>query len=128
MFLSSFCLNVYITAFITGRLFLYRRRFIANWGSPGSRHYSSMGTILIESYVPLTICTVPYLAMYYMNSPAQYMTALVLGEMQIIAPLMVMIRVSRGVAWDSSTAPQSLEDAVDRMIEAHELRTLQEVV
>ncbi|EIW74181.1 hypothetical protein CONPUDRAFT_85937 [Coniophora puteana RWD-64-598 SS2] len=122
MFLSSFCLNVYITAFIAGRLFLYRRRFKANWGMPGSRHYSSMGTILIDSYVPLTVCTVPFLATYLINNPAEYMVAVILGEMQIIAPLVVMIRVSRGVAWDSSMASESLEDAVDRMIEAQSLR------
>ncbi|EIW84742.1 hypothetical protein CONPUDRAFT_162090 [Coniophora puteana RWD-64-598 SS2] len=128
MFVSSFCLNVYVTALIAGRLYLYRRRFKENWGSPDSRHYSSMGVILIESYVPLTICTIPLLATYLTNHPAEFMVALILGEMQIIAPLVVMIRVSRGVAWDSSTAPQSLEDAVDRMIEAHELRTAQEVV
>ncbi|EIW84746.1 hypothetical protein CONPUDRAFT_162094 [Coniophora puteana RWD-64-598 SS2] len=128
MFISSFCLNVYITAFIAGRLFLYRRRFKANWGSPDTSHYSSMGSILIESYIPLTICTIPFLATYLLNHPAEYMAALILGEMQIIAPLVVMIRVSRGVAWGSSTAPQSLEDVVDRMIEAHELRTVQGAV
>ncbi|EIW80633.1 hypothetical protein CONPUDRAFT_82782 [Coniophora puteana RWD-64-598 SS2] len=31
--LSSFCLNVYATALIAGRLFVYRRRFRANWGT-----------------------------------------------------------------------------------------------
>ncbi|EIW80631.1 hypothetical protein CONPUDRAFT_82780, partial [Coniophora puteana RWD-64-598 SS2] len=127
IFSSSFCLNIYVTALIAGRLFLYRRRFKANWGSPDTMHYTSMGSMLIESYLPLTVFTILFFVTYLLNNPARYMTTSVLGQMQITAPLMVMLRVSRGIAWDSSTTPRSIEVAIDRALQVHEERAVQVV-
>jgi len=125
MICSSFCLNVHVTATIAGRLFHYRRRFKANWGSPDMGHYTSMGTILVESYLPLTFSTIPFLVTYALDNPAAYMFISILGQMQITALLMVMLRVSRGVAWSSSTAPHSVEDAIDRALAAHDEQSVQ---
>ncbi|EIW84729.1 hypothetical protein CONPUDRAFT_162078 [Coniophora puteana RWD-64-598 SS2] len=128
MICSSFCLNVHVTATIAGRLFHYRRRFKANWGSPDTGHYTSMGSILIESYLPLTFSTIPLLVTYTIDNPAVYMLVSILGQMQIIALLMVMLRVSRGVAWNSSTAPHSVESAIDRALAAHDEQFVQSAV
>jgi len=123
--LCSLCLNIYVTTLIAGRLLLYRRRFKANWGPPDKKHYTSMGSIFIESYLPLALFTIIFLVPYLLDNPAQHMTYSVLSQVQVTAPLMVMLRVSRGIAWDSSTTPRSAETAVDRALEIHELQVVQ---
>ncbi|EIW86140.1 hypothetical protein CONPUDRAFT_20296, partial [Coniophora puteana RWD-64-598 SS2] len=67
--LCSLCLNIFVTALIAGRLLLYRRRFKANWGLPDKKHYTSMGAIVIESYLPLTLFTVIFLVPYLLDNP-----------------------------------------------------------
>ncbi|EIW83639.1 hypothetical protein CONPUDRAFT_150710 [Coniophora puteana RWD-64-598 SS2] len=118
VFLSSFCLNIYITTLISGRLILYRRRFKNYLGSPDAKHYTSYGAILVESYSPLSFCSIAFFVTYFTDNPAQYMLAEVQDQMQVTAPLLVMLRVSHGIAWDSSMTPQSVEAAVDRAVEA----------
>jgi len=131
MLVISLALNIYVTLLIAGRLFAYRHRFKANWGSPHTKHYTSMGTMLVESYLVLALCTVAFVVVYSLDSLVQYMMAAILSQVQIIAPLMVMIRVSRGIAWEA-TVPGSLaasvEDAVDRALQAHDARISQLVV
>jgi len=124
MFIGSFALNLYVAILVAGRLFAYRRRFRANWGSPHTKHYTSMGAMLVESYFILALFTVAFVVTYLLNSPAQYMTAALFGQMQITAPLLVMLRVSRGVAWGPTT-PASVGSVVDRALEAHDLRATQ---
>ncbi|EIW86127.1 hypothetical protein CONPUDRAFT_114263 [Coniophora puteana RWD-64-598 SS2] len=124
MFITSFALNLYVTVLVAGRLFAYRRRFRANWGSPHTKHYTSMGAMLVESYLILALFTIAFVVTYLLNSPAQYMAATVFGQMQITAPLLVMLRVSRGVAWGSTT-PASVGSVVDRALGAHDLRGAQ---
>jgi len=118
VFLSSFCLNVYVAALISGRLLLYRRRFKTYLGSPDAKHYTSYGAILVESYLPLALGNIVFFVLYFLDNPAQWVMASIVDQMQIIASFLVMVRVSRGIAWDASMTPQSVDSAIDRALEA----------
>ncbi|EIW86055.1 hypothetical protein CONPUDRAFT_140790 [Coniophora puteana RWD-64-598 SS2] len=122
----SLSLNVYITTLIAGRLYAYRRRFEANIGSVHAMHYTSIGTMLVESCAALVMFTIVLAATYLTNNPAEYMICVVLVQVQIIVPLMVMIRISHGIAWDMTTV-SLVENAIDRAlggVTQHELKIL----
>ncbi|EIW86128.1 hypothetical protein CONPUDRAFT_68730 [Coniophora puteana RWD-64-598 SS2] len=112
-------LNIYITTLIAGRLWAYRRRFHTHLGSVHPKHCTSIGGMLVESCSALIVFTTLLAITYLTNSPAQYMMCVVLVQVQIIAPLMVMIRISRGIAWDADVTTASMvENAIDRALES----------
>jgi len=98
----SIALNVLITACIVGRLLYMRyqmRQVIAGTGS----EYISITSMMIESAALYTANGLIFLVSYAVNSPVQNLALPVLGQMQSIAPLLIILRVLQGRAWSSSS-------------------------
>ncbi|KAF9256980.1 hypothetical protein L218DRAFT_807646, partial [Marasmius fiardii PR-910] len=104
---AYYSLTVSFTIITTGlmifRLVKYRRRFMKYIGDEYVDRYTSVGAILVESSALYTVWSIIFLGLYIVNHPVQFVFLGSLAEVQIISPLLIMLRVYQGKAWDSST-------------------------
>ncbi|EIW79064.1 hypothetical protein CONPUDRAFT_83405 [Coniophora puteana RWD-64-598 SS2] len=69
-----------------------------------SKHYTNIASILVESCALFTITSVIFIGFYLAHNAVQFLMIAVLAQVQIIAPLLVMLRISKDVAWEADTA------------------------
>ncbi|PPR06694.1 hypothetical protein CVT24_013027 [Panaeolus cyanescens] len=105
---AYYSLTVAFTIVITGlmvtRILLTRRAFIKATGHKGhGAEYVSIAAMIIESSALYTIWGIIFLGLYIADHPVQYVFLSSLSEVQIIAPLLIMYRVSMGKAWGPNT-------------------------
>ncbi|KAF8987611.1 hypothetical protein BDQ17DRAFT_1289183 [Cyathus striatus] len=65
--------------------------------------YLGVVAMLVESSALYTIWAIIFLGLYIVNHPVQYIFLASLAEVQVLAPLLIIFRVSRGRAWGTST-------------------------
>ncbi|TFK24221.1 hypothetical protein FA15DRAFT_555589, partial [Coprinopsis marcescibilis] len=99
----SLALNVSLTMLISGRLFFMRRRMKKLMGSQHSTPYLSLLNMLIESAALYSVWVIVFIGLYASNSPVQHVVFPPLGQIQGIAPLLIIFRVSQGKAWTRSS-------------------------
>ncbi|PPQ64154.1 hypothetical protein CVT24_008789 [Panaeolus cyanescens] len=105
-FWLSLALNIAMTIAICGRLMLHRWRMRKALGSNAGADYTGIVTMLIESsalYACFSLCV---LIPFALNSPIQNTFIQMLGEVQIIAPLLIVYCVASGQAWSSRTSDE----------------------
>ncbi|EIW79079.1 hypothetical protein CONPUDRAFT_145251 [Coniophora puteana RWD-64-598 SS2] len=105
-FILSVALNLYTTSLIAGRLYSYRRWFAKHIGNSAlhPKHYTNIAGIVVESCALFTVTSIIFVCFYLLHNPGQFLMIAVLAEVQIIAPLLVMLRISNDVAWEVNTA------------------------
>ncbi|EIW79057.1 hypothetical protein CONPUDRAFT_166889 [Coniophora puteana RWD-64-598 SS2] len=105
-FVTSVVLNFYTTSLMAGRLYTFRRRFIRDIGGATlhTKQYTNIAGMLVESCALFTMTSLIFIGFYLSGHPAEFVMIAILSQMQIIAPLLVMLRISRGIAWEATTA------------------------
>jgi len=97
----SFGLNVLCTLLIAVRLYYHKvqleRIFGATTGSP----YTSIATLLIESAALYATWSLLYLILCVLHSPAQILVLGTMCQIQVIAPLLIILWSARGKTWNS---------------------------
>ncbi|PPQ99851.1 hypothetical protein CVT24_009602, partial [Panaeolus cyanescens] len=96
--------TIIITGLMIARILLVRRNFMKATGrTEFSSQYVSIAAMIIESSALYTVWGIIFLALYLVNNPVQYVFLGTLSEVQIIAPLLIIYRVSQGKAWKEET-------------------------
>ncbi|KAJ7107805.1 hypothetical protein C8R44DRAFT_528948, partial [Mycena epipterygia] len=99
----SISLNVILTCSIAGRIWLVRHRTKALGTQSNSGQYVSITAMLIESAALYAIWGLVFLICYARNTPFQNILLPPLGQVQGIAPLLILFRVAKGRAWSPTT-------------------------
>jgi len=105
-FWLSLGLNITMTCAITGRLLFYRWRISSVLGSRHGSQYTSVAAMIVESAFLYSAFALLFLVPFSLNHPIQNTFIQMLGEVQIIAPLLITYRVAYGQAWSSNTTAQ----------------------
>jgi len=101
MFVS---LDISITMAICARLLFYRRRTSRVLGPNHGTQYTSVAAILVESSFLSSVAALLFLVPFTLNNPIQNVFSQLLGEVNIIASLLIIYRVAYGAAWVSETS------------------------
>jgi hypothetical protein len=74
--------------------------------------YASFAAIIIESAAIYSICSLLYLVPYTLNSPISYAFMQLLGEAQVVAPLLIIYRIALGKAWTTRSTTLMDENSI----------------
>jgi hypothetical protein len=100
----SLAINILICILTVVRL-LYHRACISKVLGPAyGMLYAGFAAMIIESAAVYAICSLFYLVPFAVNSPLADAFLQILGEAQVIAPLLIIYRVSEGKAWTRDMA------------------------
>ncbi|EIW81083.1 hypothetical protein CONPUDRAFT_153633 [Coniophora puteana RWD-64-598 SS2] len=102
--LTGTLLTVVATALMAGRIWYYRRRFKKQIGNPHPKQYTKIAPMAVESCAIVTVSDIVFITLLLIRHPAMYLVIAVLPQLQVIGPLLLMLRIARGVAWDATTA------------------------
>ncbi|KAH6918810.1 hypothetical protein BKA70DRAFT_30007 [Coprinopsis sp. MPI-PUGE-AT-0042] len=110
-FAITACLNILITSLICGRLILHRmrmRRAFAGSHLPSMKEYTSINAILIESSALYTAFFLMFIVPFSMDywHPVAKLFLPMLAQIQVISPLLVVLRIWRGVDFSTSHTEQ----------------------
>ncbi|KAJ7769392.1 hypothetical protein B0H16DRAFT_1452588 [Mycena metata] len=111
----SIALNIILTLSIVARIWLVRRQVHALAGdSPrhSAIHYVSIAAMLIESAALYATWSMVFLICYARNTPLQNLLLPPLGQVQGIAPLLILFRVAQGRAWSQDTRTVTINSAI----------------
>ncbi|KJA14692.1 hypothetical protein HYPSUDRAFT_72423 [Hypholoma sublateritium FD-334 SS-4] len=97
-----------ISAFINARFWYLRRRITSALGARYGRQYLGVTVICVESALIYSAASLCFLVPYALNRPIQHTFVHMLGEVQIIAPLLIMYRIASGEAWTPTTSTDLL--------------------
>ncbi|RDB26405.1 hypothetical protein Hypma_006562 [Hypsizygus marmoreus] len=97
-------LNVILTTLIVGRLWFMRRQMHSLFGKEYTRTYTSIMAMLIESASIVTVFDFIFVVSYARNSNVQNVVLPALGIGQAIGPMLIILRVANGRAWNKDTA------------------------
>ncbi|KAF8128607.1 hypothetical protein EV363DRAFT_1340098 [Boletus edulis] len=113
----SLAINIFICILTVLRLLYHRACISKVLGSGYGVLYASFATMIVESAAVYSICSLLYLVPYAINSPLANAFLQILGEAQVIAPLLIIYRVSEGKAWtrDMATLAPSGSQAMRRL-------------
>ncbi|KAH7918123.1 hypothetical protein BV22DRAFT_1134841 [Leucogyrophana mollusca] len=95
--------NIIATVMIVTRLLLVYMRVRHVLPADLTRTYTGVISILVESALPFTILGVAYLAAYVQNSPTATALGFVWGNVVVVSPQLIILRVAMGVAWSKDT-------------------------
>ncbi|KAJ3886064.1 hypothetical protein GG344DRAFT_82074 [Lentinula edodes] len=101
----SLALNLMLTIMIVGRLVVYRYRLKTNFGlSVSQRDYTSVMAMLVESAGLYAAFSLFFIVPFALGSSVENIAFQALSQVQVIAPFLIIVRVSQGKAWSTSTA------------------------
>jgi len=95
----SISLNIILTLLISGRLLFVRHRIETSLGTHHAQMYSSLVALLVESAALYSVTGLIFIISYARNSPFQNLVLPALGQIQGIAPVLILLRVAQGRAW-----------------------------
>lgn len=102
-FCISLALNIVSTIAIVSRLFYYRRRTANSLGSAHGTQYTTIASMLVESAAVYSASSLLFLVPFIVGHPIQNVFLGLLSPAQVIAPLMIILRVAQGRAWATNT-------------------------
>ncbi|KAJ6562306.1 hypothetical protein B0H19DRAFT_942782 [Mycena capillaripes] len=113
-FTLSVSMTVITTVIMITWLILARRRLQHLLGSSeDSEPYIGIAAMLCESCALYSIFSLIFIALYAVNNPVQYVFFASLANVQIIAPLLIIFRVSQGRVW-TRTTEKNLSSTTER--------------
>ncbi|KZV85728.1 hypothetical protein EXIGLDRAFT_681546 [Exidia glandulosa HHB12029] len=100
-FAISIGLNILLTLAIVFELMMARRNIgrLVN----GSAQYVSVAAMLVESAALYAICGILFLVPWGLQDPVQQLVLPTLGQVESIAPVLIIMRVAQGRAWSADT-------------------------
>ncbi|THU90412.1 hypothetical protein K435DRAFT_912160 [Dendrothele bispora CBS 962.96] len=105
----SLGLNILLTSLIATRLLIARYHVRALMGVRYGNNYISIVSMLVESAALYSVWALAFLITFAQGSPVQNLLLPALGQVQGIAPLLILMRVLDGQAW-STTDPNGLRE------------------
>jgi hypothetical protein len=113
--LAAAC-NVAITLTIATPLLVHRFRLRKAFGRKNeyTEPYTSAIAILVESSAIYAVVAVIFIGFYARNNSASHLFLSTLSQVQVIAPLLVILRVATKKAWSSSTADDLAVASINR--------------
>ncbi|EIW74548.1 hypothetical protein CONPUDRAFT_159840 [Coniophora puteana RWD-64-598 SS2] len=110
-FMITTAFNLITTALMAGRLYAFRREFEASVGkSLHPRHYTSIASMLVESCALSTAGSFACAILYTVDSAGFDVVFPAQSQLQAIAQMLVILRISLGVAWDATTMSSLSEE------------------
>ncbi|KAF5342184.1 hypothetical protein D9611_002152 [Ephemerocybe angulata] len=99
-------LNILLTVMISGRLYAHRLRMqrLLGVGHSPLRIYTSVIGLLIESSAIHSAFSLLFIIPFSMGHPLSQFSLMLLGQVQVISPLLVSYRITQRKAWTRSTA------------------------
>ncbi|KAH7918949.1 hypothetical protein BV22DRAFT_1134217 [Leucogyrophana mollusca] len=103
----ALAVNLVITVMIALRLLYQRRRFARLYGpSAQGLPYTSIVAMTVESASLYSVFSLLFIIPFAVNSSLQNATLQFLGEIEIVASLLIIYRVLQGRAWSNETATE----------------------
>ncbi|KAJ7708216.1 hypothetical protein B0H17DRAFT_1273970 [Mycena rosella] len=99
----SIALNILLTISIVIRIWFVRRQIRTLLGTQHSGQYISIAAMLIESAALYAVWSTVFLVSYARQSPLENILLPAQGQIQVIAPLLILFRVAQGRAWSRNT-------------------------
>jgi len=99
----SLGLNVILSLSIATRILMIRKSIIRLIGSQHSTQYISIVAMLVESAAIYAVFGIMFLICFARNTPLQNILVGMLGQVQGIAPVLIVFRVAQGRAWSQHT-------------------------
>ncbi|KAF9030391.1 hypothetical protein BJ165DRAFT_1519976, partial [Panaeolus papilionaceus] len=97
--------TIVITLFMVFRILSVRSNIIKAMGrSDFGGQYLNIAAMIIESSALYTVWGIVFLALYLRNNEVENVFLATLSQVQIIAPLLIIYRVSQGKAWEQDTS------------------------
>ncbi|KAG6810538.1 hypothetical protein H0H92_011425 [Tricholoma furcatifolium] len=103
-FCTSLALNIISTLVIVARLLYFRHRVSSYLGTGHGSQYTSIAAMLVESASIYSISSLLFLVPFIVGHPIQNVFLALLSPSQVIAPLLIILRVAQGRAWSRDTA------------------------
>ncbi|KAG1730559.1 uncharacterized protein EDB91DRAFT_784285 [Suillus paluster] len=101
-------INIIVTILIVLRLYIYRQRMAqASLGSAHVAEHTNVASMIVESAAIYSIFSLLFLIPFATKSPVANVFLQVLGEVQLIAPLLIIYREAQGNGWISSASSAS---------------------
>ncbi|KAH7927475.1 hypothetical protein BV22DRAFT_280660 [Leucogyrophana mollusca] len=97
--------SVIATICVVARLYMHKRRLDRTLGPDHASPYTSIAIMTIESSGLYVMWSLIFVILYVVGNPIQYAFATSLPHMQIIAPLLLVYKVSQGKVWTRTTDP-----------------------
>ncbi|KAF7329198.1 hypothetical protein MKEN_00180400 [Mycena kentingensis (nom. inval.)] len=97
----SIALNLLLTTAITARILLVRRELRGILGADHAKQYVSVVAMVIESAALYAVWSLAFLIAFALHSPIRDMFLPVLGQVQGIAPVLILFRVAQGARVES---------------------------
>ncbi|KIK91757.1 hypothetical protein PAXRUDRAFT_613134 [Paxillus rubicundulus Ve08.2h10] len=99
----SLSLSVLTTFLIAVRLYIHKRDLERMFGPNVESPYMSLATILVESAALYGVWSLLFLILSVKGSPVQTIILATMSEIQVIAPLLIILWIARGTAWGSGS-------------------------
>ncbi|KAJ7456069.1 hypothetical protein FB451DRAFT_1276952 [Mycena latifolia] len=99
----SLGLNVLLSLSIATRILRIRATIIQLVGPGHASQYISIAAMLVESAALYAVSGVAFLICFARNTPLQNVLIGILGQVQGIAPVLIVFRVAQGRAWSTHT-------------------------
>ncbi|KAJ7055825.1 hypothetical protein C8F01DRAFT_1373335 [Mycena amicta] len=99
----SISLNILLTLLITGKILRLRRQIKGPLGSHHAEGYFSIVAMLVESASLYSIAGLFFIITYARSSSVQNLIFPALGQVQAIAPMLILARAADGRAWSQTT-------------------------
>jgi hypothetical protein len=101
----SIALNIILTLSIATKIWIARFRIqkLLGVNSSASGQYVSVASMLVESAALYAVWSIVFLICYVRNTPLQNILLPPLGQIQGIAPVLIVFRVAQGRAWSRNT-------------------------
>ncbi|KAI5116362.1 hypothetical protein M0805_001372 [Coniferiporia weirii] len=109
----SLSLNVILTALIAGRLLRYRSRLRNVFGLGNDKLYTAILAASVESAALYAMFEVMVLASFLTNSLSEQILFAMTGNVQVIAPNLIILRVAKGISFASKNSVNSALSAVE---------------
>ncbi|GJE95612.1 hypothetical protein PsYK624_117980 [Phanerochaete sordida] len=106
---SSISVTCYCTIFIVGRLLYMRHQIRRAIGTSSQLPYFSVAAMVTESAMLYTAFAFAFLITYASGNSASLMLISILGQVQSIAPLLIVLRVAQGRGWTVAQVKETKE-------------------
>lgn len=95
---GSIATTMLLTGFIVGKLLYIRSQLRGALGAEFDRRspYVTISAMLVESACLYSACALAFIILFARNDPFQNIFLPILGQVQIIAPLLIVLRVAQG--------------------------------
>jgi len=107
-FVLSVSVSVIATALMLWRVLSFKKRVQQVLGADQSAPYTSVSAILVESCALYATFSLIFIVLFAINHPIQYVFLSALANVQIIASLLIIFRVSQNRAWSRNTTERTL--------------------